>query len=367
MKDKKKIVIGTLCALIMVMTVGYALLAQTLSITGSASITSNWQVEITNITEKEKSTGATTNNTNYTATTASFNTSLTSPGDYALYEVTVTNKGTLDAVLSAKPTVTTGNNEAIQYELEGIKKGDKILKNNQTDTFTIKVTYNPSTTTQPNNLTSNIEVTLNYEQDLGQVGTYDEYVIGDKITFAGSDWYVINNSTDKDDYVVAMREKVLSQSEFGQTDYCGGFEHTQTRLDQYLNIIGEENLKEVEGYKIREITNEELAENFDCIQRTVGTQSGILCSDDTPTWIYDLNIFKYSNTGGDRGVVGYWTMTKVDDNNGWFVMNRIGTSYGKGGLVQANYSRSESYLCGSSNGTTKSIRPVINLLKSAIE
>ena len=181
MQDKKKIVIGALCALIMIMAVGYALLSQQLSINGSASITSNWQVEITNITEKEKSTGATTNNTNYTATTASFNTSLTSPGDYALYEVTVTNKGTLDAVLAAKPTVTTGNNTAITYELEGIASGDKLpATTNNTKTFTIKVQYNPSTTKQPNNLTSNIEVTLNYEQDLsvsqsGQVDITHEF------------------------------------------------------------------------------------------------------------------------------------------------------------------------------------------------
>ena len=363
MKDKKKIIIGTLCALIMIMAVGYALLGQSLSISGTSSITSNWQVEITKIEEKEKSTGTTTNSTNYTATTASFNTSLTSPGDYAIYEVTVTNKGTLDAVLSAEPTVTTGNNTAITYEIEGIKKGDKILKNNQTDTFTIKVQYNPSTTTQPNNLTSNIEVTLNYEQDLGQVGTYDEYSIGDKISFADSDWYVINNSTDKDDYVVAMREKVLSQSEFGRTDYCGGVWHTQTGLDQYLNIIGEENLKEVEGYKIREITNEELAENFDCIQRTVGTKSGILCSDDTPTWIYDEDIFKYSNTYVDSVVLGYWTMTQ-SDSSPWHVFKTgSGATYG----AVDNRTFVQSYLCGAREGYRASIRPVINLLKTSIE
>ena len=169
MKDKKKIIIGALCALVMIMAVGYALLSQQLQITGSAAITSNWQVEITNIRELEKSTGATTNNTSKTATTASFNTSLTSPGDYALYEVTVTNKGTLDAVLSAEPTVTTGNNTAIIYELSGIAQGDKLpATTNNTDTFTIKVQYNPNVTSQPANLTSDIEVTLNYQQDLGQ-------------------------------------------------------------------------------------------------------------------------------------------------------------------------------------------------------
>ena len=156
MNDKKKIIIGALCALIMIMSVGYALLSQQLRITGSAAITSNWQVEITNIREKAKSTGATTNSTSYTATTASFNVGLTSPGDYATYEVTVTNKGTLDAVLSANPTVTTGNNAAIIYTTSGITEGTKLAKNNETNTFEITVTYNPATTTQPSNLTSTI-------------------------------------------------------------------------------------------------------------------------------------------------------------------------------------------------------------------
>ena len=206
MKDKKKIVIGVLCALIMIMAVGYALLGQNLSISGTSSITSNWQVEITNITEKEKSTGATTNNTNYTATTASFNTNLTSPGDYALYEVTVTNKGTLDAVLAAEPTVTTGNNTAIQYEIAGIAKGDKILKNNQTDTFTIKVQYNPNITSQPANLTSDVEVTLNYQQDLnsssggGEVNpeesVYDEPDYGE-LTYRNNGALVFNGTMAK--------------------------------------------------------------------------------------------------------------------------------------------------------------------------
>ena len=50
MKDKKKLLIGILSALVCVMAVGYALLAQELTINGSASIDSLWKVEITNIT-----------------------------------------------------------------------------------------------------------------------------------------------------------------------------------------------------------------------------------------------------------------------------------------------------------------------------
>ena len=53
MKEKKKVLIGISSVLIVVMAVGYALLAQELTINGNASIDSTWKVEITNITQKE--------------------------------------------------------------------------------------------------------------------------------------------------------------------------------------------------------------------------------------------------------------------------------------------------------------------------
>ena len=383
MKDKKKIVIGVLCALIMIMAVGYALLSQQLSITGSAGITSNWQVEITNIRELEKSTGATTNNTNYTATTASFNTSLTSPGDYALYEVTVTNKGTLDAVLSAEPTVTTGNNTAIQYELDGIKKGDKILKNNQTDTFTIKVQYNPSTTTQPSNLTSNIEVTLNYEQDLGQVILPRAYSTGDIITYKDATWRVIKNSSTAEEYVTLIKENVLTAAEIGDdysikrngvvqskagyywSDTChtsgsyygintygtdaydsydvsgcaGHNDYASSKikgaLDNYMNIyLDALELKEIDGYKIRLITLDELLGDLGYTMEIL-TNGYPKINENVPTWIYQ---------NGST----YWTMTPTPN----------------GDLYVVDYSSLSSQ--GVSSLTTN-VRPVINLLKSAIE
>ena len=416
MQDKKKIVIGALCALIMIMAVGYALLSQQLSITGSASITSNWQVEITNITEKEKSTGATTNNTNYTATTASFNTSLTSPGDYALYEVTVTNKGTLDAVLAAKPTVTTGNNEAIQYELEGIKKGDKILKNNQTDTFTIKVQYNPATTSQPSVLTSDIEVTLNYQQDLGQIVVYDEYSVGDVVEFAGSNWRVIKNSTDEEDYVTLMKEKVLTHNELGNygvshactssniqygdfgctevgqivdwdampfyiSDSCHGIYilndvnyssstgngcYWHNRYNEslikgflegtYLSTIdpNENKLKAIEvggvSYKVRLITLAELTENLGYIKRN-NTLMYDYSPTNTPSWVYQ----GFGERENDWSLQGYWTMSTYPDGGLGIWKVAWASQYG----TRIVESRIDTGYIG--------VRPVINLLKSAIE
>ena len=56
----RNIVIGALLAAVAIMAVGYAALAQTLTISGTASISSTWNVAITDITEGE-ATGSATN------------------------------------------------------------------------------------------------------------------------------------------------------------------------------------------------------------------------------------------------------------------------------------------------------------------
>ncbi len=169
MKDKKKVIIGVLSVLVCIMAVGYALLAQELTINGSASIDSTWKVEITNITSKDVVGGA-VNKTDptYSATTANFSVGLTQPGDSITYDITVTNKGTLDAVVESI-TVNKGDNPAIKYTTSGLKRGDKITKNNGTNTLTVKVDYDSSITSQPTSTTNDITVTINYQQDLGQI------------------------------------------------------------------------------------------------------------------------------------------------------------------------------------------------------
>ena len=68
----------------MIMTVGYALFAQKLTINGTASIDSTWKVEITNITQKEINGGVTEKSKSYTATSANFDIGFTQPGDYEI-------------------------------------------------------------------------------------------------------------------------------------------------------------------------------------------------------------------------------------------------------------------------------------------
>ena len=85
----------------------------------------------------------------------------TQPGDSITYDITVTNKGTLDAVVESI-TVNKGDNSAIKYAISGLKRGDKILKNNGANTLTIKVDYDSNVTSQPASTINNITVTINY-------------------------------------------------------------------------------------------------------------------------------------------------------------------------------------------------------------
>ena len=48
-KNRKPLIMGILCVLIVVMAIGFALLSQNLTITGTSHIDSNWNIRITNI------------------------------------------------------------------------------------------------------------------------------------------------------------------------------------------------------------------------------------------------------------------------------------------------------------------------------
>ena len=403
MKNKKTIMIGILCTLVCVMAVGYALLAQQLNINGRASIDSTWKVEITNITEKDIVGDASSKETpSYTSTTANFSVGLIQPGDSITYDIEVTNSGTLDAVLESI-NVSMDENDAITYTTSGLKKGDKLTKNGSKNTLTVKVEYNLEVTSQPANTGKELTVTLNYEQDLGQVVAYDTYSIGDVVNFAGSNWYVIKDSTSEEDYVTLMKEKILTNEELGEyahsleiactadnvtngeygcttegetvtvqyrsmayywSDTCrmfggggsdtsgcsghndyGGSKVKEYLEGTYINTLGSDNLKEIEGYKIRLIQKSELINNLEYQDEYIVSSYSTNPSENTPNWVYQ-------NFGrGSDDVYGYWTMTPYSDNSSdtWYV-------YSSNGRLMNDYVARPFF----------GVRPVINLLKSSI-
>ena len=165
-RQKNNIIIASLCAIVVLMGVGYAAFSTQLRINGTSSISSNWNVLITDITSGSiVGDASNAEEPTHTNTTATFKTNLVSPGDSITYTITVANRGNIDAVLTGID-VNTGSNPAIKFETTGIKTGDTLLQSESAELY-VKVTYSNSVTSQPENTSSTITVTLNYEQATG--------------------------------------------------------------------------------------------------------------------------------------------------------------------------------------------------------
>ena len=159
---QRNYIIAGLCMILVIMGVGYAAFSSQLKISGTSNITSNWSVKITDIQSKVVSgTPANASEPTHTDTTATFRTTLTSPGDTMQYDVTVSNEGDIDAKLD-KITVPESTNPAIGFEVKGIEEGS-LLEAKQTAILTVTVKYN-DVTEQPTDLTADLKVTLDYSQ-----------------------------------------------------------------------------------------------------------------------------------------------------------------------------------------------------------
>ena len=169
-KHRNYMIVG-LCAILLIMTVGYAAFASNLKISGTSNINSNFLVKITNIEVSNKVGGAAdkTGVTTHTDTTATFGTTLQSPGDSITYDITIENQGNIDAILKTI-TKTDTNNSAILFTTSGVNEGDE-LDHGATAIMKVTVTYNPSVTSQPDNLESTLKVELDYEQTDGTTVT----------------------------------------------------------------------------------------------------------------------------------------------------------------------------------------------------
>ena len=166
----KKILIGCLLVVVLVMAVGYAAFSSNLKISGTSNISTSWNISITDITTSNKVGSASVSGTpEYSGLKATFNTNLVLPGDSITYNIKVENKGNLNAKLN-KITLKKDNNPAILFETTGIKEGD-VLKQGAYTTLSVKVTYSNSVTSQPTNLDASLTVSLDFVQSDGSSGS----------------------------------------------------------------------------------------------------------------------------------------------------------------------------------------------------
>ena len=162
MRDRKKrnIIIGALCCLLVFMGIGYAILSQTLNISGIANMRGNWNVKITNmeLLSENKTGRAEEVSHSFTDTTATFEANLYMPGDSIEYRVTVENQGNIDALLKSIIPTTTNKSEGIKFSHSEID--NTVLTAGKTITFTMKVEFLEDATSIPkvDNVKYNLEL-----------------------------------------------------------------------------------------------------------------------------------------------------------------------------------------------------------------
>ena len=167
----KNALIGALLAVVFVMAVGYAAFAQTLTINGGATITSDWHVGF-DTTKTTAAPGVVTPTTGANGTTApsgtvsytndqnaTINATLIQPGDKVTFELTIENYGSINAQLNTP--VVTATSGADENEAPLIVKQGNII-------FTVTA---PSPATIAADETATMTVIAEFDSSAQGVGT----------------------------------------------------------------------------------------------------------------------------------------------------------------------------------------------------
>ena len=164
-KKKQYLLIGLIVVCIFLMLgLGYALLSQNLEIQGTGTITSDWNILITDIVTKEKSDTATNvTDPTHSGTSATINAKFEVPGDFISYDITVANQGTLNAVLDSIK-IKMKDQEVFLFSVEGIQSGEP-LNVDEEKTFTLTIRYNENITFTPDITNIDLSMDLDYLQE----------------------------------------------------------------------------------------------------------------------------------------------------------------------------------------------------------
>ena len=159
---RRKIIIFSLIGILFLMAVGYSAFQTKLNISSTSNITSKWDVRITNVKVKETS-GLAENvyDPTYTKLEANMEANFYEPGDYITYTVTVSNQGTLDAMLDSVK-LNMPQQEVINFKVEGATSKEKLPAGSSKDIdVTMEYTGN-----NPEDVGSvEADVNLDYVQD----------------------------------------------------------------------------------------------------------------------------------------------------------------------------------------------------------
>ena len=168
----RNIVIAALLVAVVIMTIGYAALSQSLKISGTSSIGATWDIRFTNATLVSGETTVLTTATptlGSNGTTATFNVRFTEPGQKITYQLTVHNGGSLDAILKSIQMSPSGMKQSqvtdgIYYDVTGVTENSTRCNAGSNNTVKLVIGWKQTGTEMPDSLSETITITLNYEQ-----------------------------------------------------------------------------------------------------------------------------------------------------------------------------------------------------------
>lgn len=190
-RRKRNYIIAGLCMILLIMVAGYAAFSSQLKISGTSSISSSWNIQITNIETMlpsdfgaEYPDGYNISEPTYTPTSATFNAGFELPGSIIGYIVEISNLGKIDGIITIG-NLSCGDNYYIECTVDAFDKNplkDKptnsmyfdeghqnysdiefILRQGEKHYIFVMVGY-ADVTEQPTDLDTNIKLDLTYEQ-----------------------------------------------------------------------------------------------------------------------------------------------------------------------------------------------------------
>ncbi len=161
----KNIIVVVMVSFFLFLSMGYALFSETLIINGTATAMGTFDVEFTDatVTEQVGSTLSTALISNDKNTLTINVPKLEYPGSYVNILVTVTNKGSIPAKLTTVEQTNLTSDPSIKVSYTGLDElKNKEFLQNETQTFNIKILWEPSSNVSSSNVMFTIK--LNYEQ-----------------------------------------------------------------------------------------------------------------------------------------------------------------------------------------------------------
>lgn len=247
-KNRKNLIIGLLCLTLVFMGIGYSIFNSTLNITGTAKSSGNFDVQITNVTMKSKSSDKVTDTTQAPGYepgghVANLSVKFNEPGDYITYTLEVSNLGTIDAIIKAAVKGTGTNDEYFDMTCN-LRQPRELLVGDKTNfDCTIKYDKDATILVDPS-IIANMVVTVEVVQKANSNITVQDF----NPMFIVNSEGVITGYNGGSDVVIpeTYSEAIIKKSNFNM-DACISVVENELEAGEDANDLCEETKSDVEN------------------------------------------------------------------------------------------------------------------------